>query len=113
MIFSPDTETRRMLCGNISIVMDDVVENTENFFVFIDSMDSAIIVSQNNASVDVIDSSSKHQLVIQWNRHKKIKMLHENEIVPCSYYSERTLYIQDAMQKIILLGIFFKEPNQN
>ncbi len=60
MIFTPDELTSRMLCANITIILDSVVENTESFLVVLNSSDPAVVLTQSTATVNISDNSSKY-----------------------------------------------------
>lgn len=58
LTFVPDNATIRVLCLNISIVADQLVENTERFHVLIDSTDLSVIFSEGRVvMVDITDDS--------------------------------------------------------
>ncbi len=60
MIFTPDELTSRMLCANITIITDSVVENTESFLVILNSSDPSVVLTQSVAIVNISDSSGKY-----------------------------------------------------
>ena len=55
----PDELTNRVLCGNITIIPDSVVENFEVFYIVLDPSDSAVVLTQNTSTVVIIDNSSE------------------------------------------------------
>ena len=55
----PDNLTNRMLCGNITIIPDSVVENDEVFRVVLNSSDSSVKLTQSNSTVVIIDNSGE------------------------------------------------------
>ena len=57
VIFAPDFLSSRSLCGNISVTFDEIVEDTEEFFVTINSSDSNVQIVQPSAPVFIIDNS--------------------------------------------------------
>ena len=57
VIFVPDLLSSRSLCSNISVTFDDIVEDTEEFFVTINSSDSNVQIVQPSAPVFIIDNS--------------------------------------------------------
>ena len=57
VIFAPDLLSSRSLCGNISVTFDEIVENTEEFFVTINSSDSNVQIVQHSTPVFIIDNS--------------------------------------------------------
>ena len=59
IIFAPDLLSSRSLCGNISVTLDDIVEDTEEFFVTINSSDSNVQIVQPSAPVFIIDNSGE------------------------------------------------------
>ena len=59
VIFMPDELTNRMLCVNVTIIPDSVVENDEMFRIVLNSSDSAVVLTQSTSTVDIIDSSSE------------------------------------------------------
>ena len=59
VIFVPDSLSSRSLCGNISVTFDEIVENTEEFFVTINSSDSNVQIVQPSATVFIIDNSGE------------------------------------------------------
>ncbi len=60
MIFQPDELTSRMLCANITIIPDSVIENAEFFLVVLNSSDLGVLLTQSIATVNISDSSSKY-----------------------------------------------------
>ena len=59
VIFVPDLLSSRTLCGNISVTFDEIVEETEEFFVTINSSDSNVQIVQPSAPVFIIDNSGE------------------------------------------------------
>ena len=59
VIFVPDSSSSRILCSNISITSDEIVEDTEEFFVTINSSDSNVRIVQPSAPVFIIDNSGE------------------------------------------------------
>ena len=57
--FLPDDSASRIMCNNISLVMDELVENMEEFLITLSTLDDAVNIVQRNATVALIDSSSK------------------------------------------------------
>ena len=55
----PDELTNRMLCGNITIIPDSVVENDEVFRAVLDSSDSSVELAQSTSTVVIIDNSGE------------------------------------------------------
>ena len=60
--FVPDGSSNHLQCQNISITNDLLVENTERFFVMLNSSDSSVEFSSTLATVDIIDNSSESNL---------------------------------------------------
>ena len=48
-----------MICRDISVMADNVIEDTERFVVFMNSSDSAVILQDVNRTVLLLDSTSK------------------------------------------------------
>ena len=59
VIFVPDLLSSRSLCGNISVTFDEIVEDTEEFFVTINSSDSNVQIVQPSIPVFIIDNSGE------------------------------------------------------
>ena len=59
VIFAPDSLSSRSLCGNISVTLDEIVEDTEEFFFTINSSDSNVQIVQPSAPVFIIDNSGE------------------------------------------------------
>ncbi len=59
LVFLPDSSVSHIQCRNISIVSDEVVEETEELFVNIQSSDLSVRLLISMSSVLVIDSNSK------------------------------------------------------
>ena len=57
VIFTPDSLSSRSLCGNISVTVDEIVEDTEEFFITINSSDSNVQIVQPSAPVFIMDNS--------------------------------------------------------
>ena len=51
-----------MLCRNISVLADDVVESMEDILLVLNTSDPAIVVTQPNVTVSIEDSSCKYFL---------------------------------------------------
>ncbi len=64
VIFLPDELTSRMLCANITIILDSVVENTESFLVVLNSSDPSVVLTQSTVTINISDSSGKYFLLI-------------------------------------------------
>ena len=58
--FSPNNIINHMLCGDVPIIMDDVVEDTETFFTILTSSDPAVNITQDNGTINILDNTSKH-----------------------------------------------------
>ena len=50
-----------MLCVNISIVSDSILESDESFLVDLTTDDSAIILSPSMATIDILNDDSKDE----------------------------------------------------
>ncbi len=59
LIFTPSDPIGVLMCANITIIPDSVVENTESFQVFLNSSDPAVVLTQSIATVNISDSSGK------------------------------------------------------
>ena len=59
LVFLPDISMSHIQCRNISVAADEVVEDTEEFFVNISSTDSSVRILIPTSSVIVVDNSSK------------------------------------------------------
>ena len=60
VIFPPSNATQQFSCGMIPVAMDNVIENTEVFFITLTSSDPAVVLTPpNNTTVNILDSSSK------------------------------------------------------
>ena len=59
LLFPPDGDISRMLCVNLSIVLDEFVENTEIFNVTISTSDTSVIISKTISVVFILDDSGK------------------------------------------------------
>ncbi len=61
LIFTPSDPIGVLMCANITIILDSVVENTESFLVVLSSSDPAVVLTQSTATATVIilDNSSK------------------------------------------------------
>ena len=59
VIFVPDLLSSRSLCGNISVTFDEIVEDTEEFFVTINSSDSNVQIVQPSTPVFIVDNSGE------------------------------------------------------
>ena len=59
VIFAPDLLSSRSLCGNISVTLDEIVEDMEEFFVTINSSDSNVRIVKPSAPVFIIDNSGE------------------------------------------------------
>ena len=59
LTFVPDLRISRSVCENISIVPDDLVENSERFRVELNSTDLGVEILISNAMVTLQDSSSE------------------------------------------------------
>ena len=59
VIFVPDSSSSRILCSNISITSDEIVEDTETFLILINTSDSNVQITQPNVSVTILDNSGK------------------------------------------------------
>ena len=57
--FVPDFSDSRILCGNISITFDEIVEYVEEFRIYINTTDSNVVILQPNSSVMIVDNSGK------------------------------------------------------
>ena len=51
-----------MLCRNISVLADDVVESMEDILLVLNTSDPAIVITQPNVTVYIEDSSCKYFL---------------------------------------------------
>ncbi len=63
LVFVADETMSHTLCRNISIVPDAIVENVETFKVSVNSENSRVIISRQNATVTILDSSGKAVIV--------------------------------------------------
>ena len=61
LTFVEDQLNIRRLCGNISVTLDEVLEEEEIILVSIDTTDPAILVVQSNTNVSVLDSTSEFE----------------------------------------------------
>ena len=68
MTFTPDEEMGRMLCVNISVVNDDILEDTEIFNVTISTSDDSVVFSRKTADVFVIDDDGMSMSEEQSNK---------------------------------------------
>ena len=59
LLFPPDGDISRMLCVNLSIVPDVLVEDTEIFNVTISTSDTSVIISKPTSDVFILDDSGK------------------------------------------------------
>ena len=59
LVFPPDGDISRMLCVNLSIVPDVLVEDTEIFNVTISTSDTSVIISKPTSDVFILDDSGK------------------------------------------------------
>ncbi len=57
--FLSDNLNTRMMCADISIVSDEVVEDLEEFTLLLSTIDEAVYFETRNTSVFIEDSSSK------------------------------------------------------
>lgn len=55
LTFTPDKEMSRMLCVNISVVNDNILEETEIFHVISSTSDDSVIFSRNTSAVFIFD----------------------------------------------------------
>ena len=55
--FTPNTSN--MICQDIRVVSDNVIENSERFVIFLDSLDSSVILPDKNRTVLLLDSTGK------------------------------------------------------
>ena len=53
--FFPDSSISRSLCVNISISSDENLEDTEDFLIFINSLDSSVFIEQPFVFVEIVD----------------------------------------------------------
>lgn len=60
VVFAPDFLNSRSLCGNITIIFDEIVEDSEEFLVVINSSDPGVQITQPSAPVFIMDNSSKY-----------------------------------------------------
>ena len=58
--FNPDISSTRQFCSNITIISDDILEDVEEFLIFIDSSDSGVQITQLNASVFIVDNNGEN-----------------------------------------------------
>ena len=54
-----DNLNARVLCRNISVLADEVVESVEVFVLVINTSDPSVDITQPNVTVSIEDSSSK------------------------------------------------------
>ena len=59
LVFPPDGDISRMMCVNLSIVLDEFVEDTEIFNVTISTSDTSVIISKLISDVFILDDSGK------------------------------------------------------
>ncbi len=57
--FVPDSVAIRQLCSNVSIVVDNIVENSEIFQLILATSDSGVNILVPNVFVTITDNSSK------------------------------------------------------
>ena len=57
--YAADALSSRVVCTNISIVEDEIVEDDEMFSVLINSSDPSVMIERNSAAVLIIDNNSK------------------------------------------------------
>lgn len=57
--YFPSSSISQVLCTNITVTNDGVVEDTEEFLVEINTTDSSVKILQSRSSVLIMDSSSK------------------------------------------------------
>ncbi len=55
----PDLELNRTRCIQYEILMDSVIENTENFSIIFTSRDSSVVFLSNSIIVIILDSNSE------------------------------------------------------
>jgi len=66
VIFSPDGLRSRMLCGNITIVDDTVLENTEVFSVTLNTSDTFVEFVQQSSPVNIEDNDGMKAHINLW-----------------------------------------------
>jgi hypothetical protein len=67
LIFLADEFTSRRIWRNISVIPDEVVENTETLSVSVDTFESNVIISRLNATVTLLDNSGKAMSAVKLN----------------------------------------------
>ena len=63
LVFSTSNVSTQMLCRNISVLADDVVESMEDILLVLNTSDPAIVITQPNVIVYIEDSSCKCFLI--------------------------------------------------
>jgi len=66
VIFSPDGLRSRMLCGNITILDDTVLENTEIFNVILNTSDTSVEFVQQSSPVNIEDNDGMKAHISQY-----------------------------------------------
>lgn len=59
LTFTSDNLSSRLLCQDISVLTDPLVENPETFTVGLNTSDSSVLIVGNSATVNIMDSSSE------------------------------------------------------
>ena len=62
LTFTPDGEMSRVLCVNITVVNDDILEDTEIFSVTISTFDDSVMFKRNTSNVFIIDDEGMYTL---------------------------------------------------
>ncbi len=84
MIFTPSDPIGALMCANITIILDSVVENTESFQIVLDSSDPSIVLTQSTATVNISDSSGKYCIKIMAPLDVHVATLYINYTCPNS-----------------------------
>lgn len=58
-VFLPDSVDNQSRCGDITTEADDILENTENFQVILNTSDTAVTVNPRNALISILDDDCK------------------------------------------------------
>lgn len=59
LIFRPDSLSSYILCQNITVIADQLVEEFENFIVSVEGTDSSLSITRNTATITIIDDSCR------------------------------------------------------
>ncbi len=57
LLVPADTVSMRIVCSNVTVIEDFIVEDAEDFAVELSTTDTAVILLRSNASIRIIDQS--------------------------------------------------------